>query len=586
MGDSARLRVDHQQSGEGNEIEQIAASPAQQERGDQQREQVAVGRQAEAEQPDREAERDDQSGRREDRRAAIQVLTRRAPLLGGLAVALAVLIRLPFWKAPLTADEGGYAEVARLWSHGATLYGGAWVDRPQGLIVVFRALHLVGGSPLAMRAAAAVIAALVVAATMLLTLRLDRGRITAVTAGLLAATVGASPFIESFTLSGELLASLPAVLSLLCFCRYLEGRERAGSSNRLLLSSARPHGRGWPMVRPFFASNRLLLSLAGAGALTGIALLIKQSAFDAGLAAIVYLLWRERSRGLVPAAVLVAGALVPVAIAAASATRLSAWVYAVVGYRFHGDSLLTGSLTGRAHQFWLSLPPAGKALGLLAVLAAVGWRRSPLLARIWLGAAVLGAIGGGNFHPHYYLQLVPPLSLLAAVGVRTLWLSAPRPAIATAGAAAAATLALAIPVAWANPTKQAQTIWPADPHLVHDAVLARYVRAHTRPRERILAIWADADLYYLADRRPAARYLWSRNVASIPGALEAVRHALATRRAEPVLVVQPPATPDPSGRTAALLRREYRRVARVGGASVYRSRSQNKARTTSPSSTK
>ena len=425
-----------------------------------------------------------------------------------------------------------------------------------------------------MRAAAAVIAALVVAATMLLTLRLARGRITAVTAGLLAATVGASPFIESFTLSGELLASLPAVLSLLCFVAYLEGRERAGSRNRLLRSSTRPQGRGWPMAQPFLASNRLLLSLAGAGALTGIAVLIKQSAFDAGLAAIVYLLWRERRRGLAPAAVLLAGALVPVAIAATSAARLSAWLYAVFGYRFNGDSLLTGSLTGRAHQFWLSLPPAGKALGLLAVLAAVGWRRSPLLARIWLGAAVLSAIGGGNFHPHYYLQLVPPLSLLAAVGVRTLWLSAPRPAIAAAAAAGAATLALTMPVAWATPTKQAETIWPADPHLVHDAVLARYVRAHTRPRQRVLAVWADADLYYLADRRPAVRYLWSRNVASIPGALQAVRRALATRRAKIVIVVQPPATLDPSGRTAALLRREYRQLAWVGGAAVYRSRNQ------------
>jgi hypothetical protein len=400
-----------------------------------------------------------------------------------------------------------------------------------------------------MRVAAAVVAALVVAATMLLTLRLERGRITAVTAGLLAATVGASPFIESFTLSGELLASLPAVLSLLCFCGYLEDRGRARSS------------------------NRLILSLVGAGLLTGIAVLSKQSAFDAGLAAVVYLLWTQRRRGLAPAAVLVASALVPVAIAAASAARLTDWLYAVFGYRFEGDSLLNGSLTGRVHQFWLSLPPAGKALGLLAVLSAVGWRRSPLLARIWLGAAIVGAIGGGNFHPHYYLQLVPPLSLLAAVGVRTLWLAAPRPAIAAAGAAAAATLALAIPVAWATPTEQAETIWPADPHLVHDAVLARYVRAHTRPRVRVLAVWADADLYYLADRRPAVRYLWSRNVAAIPGALEAVQHALATRRARLVLVVQPPAKLDPSGRTAALLRREYRLVAHIGEATVYRARS-------------
>ena len=383
---------------------------------------------------------------------------------------------------------------------------------------------------------------------MLLTLRLARGRITAVTAGLLAGTVGASPFIESFTLSGELLASLPAVLSLVCFCFYLEGRDR-----------------GW-------ARNRLLLTLAGSGVLTGIAVLIKQSAFDAGLAAIVFLLWRERRRGVAPASLLLAGALVPIGIAAASAARLSDWLYAVVGYRFQGDSMVTGSIPARVHQLWLSLPPAGKALGILAVLAAVGWRRSPLLARIWLGAGVLGVLGGGNFHPHYYLQLVPPLSLLAAVGVRTLWLSAPRPAIAAAGAAAVATLALAMPVAWANPTRQAETIWPRDPHLVHDAVLARYVRAHTLAGQRVLAVWADADLYYLADRRPAVRYLWSRNVASIPGALQAVHRALATRRAALVLVVQPPASLDPSGRTAVLLRREYRRVARIGGAAIYRTK--------------
>src|SRR5439155_26974867 len=134
-----------------------------------------------AEQPEGTRDRREQTERREQRAAAIQVLTRRAPLLGGLAVGLAVLVRLPFWKAPLTADEGGYAEVARLWSHGATLYRGAWVDRPQGLVLVFRALHLIGGSPVAMRVTAAVVAALVVAATMLLTLRLARGRITAVT---------------------------------------------------------------------------------------------------------------------------------------------------------------------------------------------------------------------------------------------------------------------------------------------------------------------------------------------------------------------------------------------------------------------
>jgi hypothetical protein len=100
----------------------------------------------------------------------------------------------------------------------------------------------------------------------------------------------------------------------------------------------------------------------------------------------------------------------------------------------------------------------------------------------------------------------------------------------------------------------------------------------------VLAVWADADLYYLADRRPAVRYLWSQNVASIPGAMEEVHRALATHSAALVLVVQPPGKLDPSGRTAELLRANYRRVARVAGVYVYRSRIQRKTNaTTKPS---
>ena len=43
-------------------------------------------------------------------------MSRRTVILVGLgAAALAVLLRLPFFGTPLTADEGGYAEAARLW---------------------------------------------------------------------------------------------------------------------------------------------------------------------------------------------------------------------------------------------------------------------------------------------------------------------------------------------------------------------------------------------------------------------------------------------------------------------------------------
>src|SRR5581483_959164 len=179
------------------------------------------------------------------------------------AAALSVLVRLPFFGAPLTADEGGYAEVARLWGRGATLYRDIWVDRPQGLVLIFRGVLQIGSSTETIRAAAAFVGALSVVATMVLAYRLG-GRRAALAGGLLMATFGASPFLESFTLAGELLGSLAAILSLLAFAAWLRGRN--------------------------------VWWLPAAGVLSGCAVMVKQSAFDAALAIVVYLAWTERRR--------------------------------------------------------------------------------------------------------------------------------------------------------------------------------------------------------------------------------------------------------------------------------------------------
>ncbi|HXD70184.1 MAG TPA: glycosyltransferase family 39 protein [Gaiellales bacterium] len=451
---------------------------------------------------------------------------------------LAVLARLPFLHTPLTADEGGYAEVARLWSHGAVLYQGAWVDRPQGLLIIFRAmLHVDGGSAEAFRALAAVAGALVVAVTMVVTARLA-GRIPATIAGLAMATVGAAPFIESFTLSGELLASVFAVASLLAFVFYLE----------------RP-APGW---------------LIAAGLLTGCAVLVKQSAFDAGAAAAVYLVWTRRRGGVAPAAALVAAAFVPVVIAAATAQSFHDWWYAMVTYRDQADSILTGSFHTRLHQARLSLPAAERGLGALALLALAGWRRWPLLGVLWLGFATLAVIGGGNFHNHYYQQMVPPLALLAGIGGAELLRRRKVAWAAVVAIALAATVFVTAPLWFDSPNAQARTIFPDDPHLQTDAQVVRYVRAHTRPGQHIFVMWAAADLYYLSGRDPSFRYMWFRNIQAIPGALGQARRMLAGKR-PPALVVgiNSPASMDPSGRTQRILDTRFRKVATVAGVPIY-----------------
>jgi 4-amino-4-deoxy-L-arabinose transferase-like glycosyltransferase len=454
-------------------------------------------------------------------------------------MALAVLVRAPFFGMPLTADEGGYAEVARLWSRGAGLYQGAWVDRPQGLLLVFRAmLHVDGGSAEALRALAAVAAALVVAGTMVVTARLA-GRIPATIAGLAMATVGASPFIESFTLSGELLASVFAVTSMLAFVAYVQR-----------------------------ASLRWLLVT---GLLTGCAVLMKQSAFDAGAAAAVYLVWTRRRAGIAPAALIVGAAFVPVVIAALSAPSFHDWWYAMVTYRNQADSILTRSiLHTRLHEARQSLSAAERGLVVLALLAVFGRSRWPRLMTLWLAFAALGVIGGGNFHNHYYQQLIPPLSVLAGIGGTELWRRRDRVWLAVCGVALVATAAVTVPLWFDSGAAQAHAVFPHDAHLRTDAAVVRYIDAHTRPDQRVFVMWAAADIYYLADRDPADRYMWFRNIQAIPGALGQARRILAGPR-PPALVIgeYTPSLMDKSGATARILKRRYRRVAKVEGVPIF-----------------
>jgi 4-amino-4-deoxy-L-arabinose transferase-like glycosyltransferase len=448
-----------------------------------------------------------------------------------------VLLRLPFLDAPLTTDEGGYGAVARAWAGGAALYDQIWVDRPQGLLLVFRGvLHVDGGSVEAMRLVASLVASLVAATTVLVALRMS-GRIAAAAAAGLAVTALASPFVEGFTLAGELIAALPAALAVLALVAW----ER----------------------------TRALRYLAIAGLLVGAAFMVKQSAVDAGVAGALLVAVRERRRAVVPLATLVGAAAVPPALGAAAARDAGDWWYAVVGYRGEGDSLLSGDFGARMDLLWHSLPAPALALAAAAVLAAYGWRAAPLLARLWLGAALVGVAGGGNFHHHYYLQLVPPLAVLGGIGAAQLARTREPRFAAAAGALFAGGVLAAVPLWPLAPAEQARTVFPDDPHLALDAPVAAYLRAHTAPGDRVLVIWAAASVVYLADREPAAPYLWYRNVEAVPGALATTRRALARGVPSLVAVLHPPGAIDDSGATERILARRYRPVARVAGVAVY-----------------
>ena len=349
--------------------------------------------------------------------------------------------------------------MARLWARGEQLYGDhAWIERPQGLLLAYRVVAASGWGPmarvLAMVAASIVTVAVAAAAWAL------AGRRAAVVAALLFAVLSPAPHLEGFTANGELLAS-------------------AATTTAVAL------GAWWSVKH-----DRRLLLLAGVAAAAGV--LTKQAAID-GLVAVGALVladsWRRRRNPVRDLAVFAGGAAVPLALAFLHglAIGLDDWWFAVAGHRTQMDSLVNGLYELHRHEFFQSLGPFRRDLGLLVPLAVIGLvaaarRRRLTLPLVWLIAATFGVALGGLFHPHYWVQVAAPLALLTALGldlVAARW----RAAAWVLGAAA-----LVVPLAYSTPAYTAPTadrvseLTSADPRFVAADEVGDAVRDDHRAR--------------------------------------------------------------------------------------------------------
>ncbi|MFD7230231.1 ArnT family glycosyltransferase [Streptomyces sp. NPDC059881] len=131
------------------------------------------------------------------------------------------------------------------------------------------------------------------------------------------------------------------------------------------------------------------------------------------------------------------------------------------------------------------VPPVVRVLRIARTGAADLW--------LWLASSAAAVLLGLHFFGHYYLQLLPPLVLLATAALQVL----PRTRLATAllGSAGACALFLA----WG--------LLAPRPELAHAVRLAAEVRHRTTPQERVLLWGMHPETYWLADRDPASRYL-------------------------------------------------------------------------------
>lgn len=379
-----------------------------------------------------------------------------------------------------------------------------------------------------------------------------------------------SPAIDGDRTSGELLAAVPTTAAIAILV-WTAARDRRGTD---ALVGAR---------------RSTILALAGAAAAAGP--LIKQSALDACVVAACWCAWRAwslrstragRGRLGLDAASFAAGLSVLAGTTALLALRSGAsWnelEYALFGFRFDVLDALQHQSTPPIERARRLLEP-GLASGLLplALLAPIGAaiaRRGQVGASGavmlcgWLLGTGLGVAGGGYFWAHYLIQLAAPIGVASGIA-----LSRMRHRHAVAVVATLAVAGIAGQVVRADATPSRRLVGAGYRPTTQQSVLAiaDFVRRNSSVDDRIVVLYARANVAYHAQRRPATSFAWSSMYRALPEARADLLQALeGTGRAEWIVAWQQPTAfgLDGDGRVRTAIRDGYRNVAVICGKPV------------------
>lgn len=246
------------------------------------------------------------------------------------------------------------------------------------------------------------------------------------------------------------------------------------------------------------------------GVALSVSTLTKQTAAIT-LIPLVWIVWRQRgARRASGLALLAAGFAGPLVIAA-----LVFGVQPFVHWVFTSNETYLG--VRGVLRFVLGVgfrETAGFVVAHVAVLAlavwAWRWRRDDLDLWLWLVAGVVAVASGFRFFGHYYIQLLPPLCLLAT---RPL-LRAPKYLLGAVAVVMVVSAAWYVPSAFNSPRGKTERT---------AAALSEYARDHTAPGTRIL-VWGHLpEVYWQSDRPPATRFATTGFLTGLSGGRPAER---------------------------------------------------------------
>ncbi|MFJ4326299.1 glycosyltransferase family 39 protein [Streptomyces tricolor] len=459
-----------------------------------------------------------------------------ARLLPHLAV-LACVTRIPSFVRPLwNPDEGFLAVQARLLAQGGQLYETVVDRKPPLLPWLYQAAFALCGSG-----------------------SLTPLRVLAVLAQLLTAVLLASLARRRW---GDRAGRTAGVLYLLVSVGLHPEDAQAATFEVFMLP--------WTAAAVWCADRG---RWGAAGAAVAAAFLTKQTG-GAVLLPVAWLL-HQRGGGRAGLPRLAAGLTAPVLGAALVTDPAGFLFWTVTG------SAAYASVTGS------ELHVLGRALANTAILAAASAGLLPPVVRalrtaraamaelwlwLWLAASAGAVAVGCHFFGHYYLQLIPPLALLATAALHAL------PEDRRPTAVLASVCACALFIGWG--------LLAPRPELAHAERLASALAHRTAPADRVLVWGIHPETYWLADRTPATRYLTAGLLTNysggrdsprvgekyaVAGAWPVFRRELAAHA--PALVVDDsrgkPYAPGRLPTLRRLLAADYAEAGRVDGAVLY-----------------
>lgn len=409
-----------------------------------------------------------------------------------IILVMAFSLRMAFIHEPFERDEGQYAYIAQEILHGSIPYRDVIEIKPPGVFYIYAsAITLFGNTTESIRLFTAFYSLLTVIVVYLIARNL-RGVRAGLLAALLYGVYSSGPLIQGSGSNVEVFMVLPLAISV------------------------------WFYLRGADSGKRVYIVLSGICA--SCAMLIKPVALPQVVLLFIFLFLLPKSRESIKDLLFnVLSFVLPALIMAA----------VVIGYfAYHGaleDFLywtvdFTRSTYAKSNEKALQGTPFFSVIGIiffelfLPVLVALptalwlifkGKNTKYLLAALLIFAAAISVYLPGKNHPHYFIQLLPPLSITAGIGLSML--------LDKKELLAKITLSLVLCLfmytvykeykLYVIYTPEEVSVIKYGPTFVQSVAVAKYIKEKTQHSDYIFQWGFEPELYFLTQRRCPVSYV-------------------------------------------------------------------------------